>query len=70
MKRIGRYLITAVGLTTLGGAPSLFARDIDYGRGHDRREDRREFRRDERRYDRHYDRDDFYRYRYIRRDWR
>ena len=79
MKRIGRYLITAVGLMTLGGAPSLFARDRDYGR--DRREERRydDRRYDERRYDnwryddrrdyRHFDRDDFYRYRFVRRDW-
>jgi hypothetical protein len=66
MKRIGRYLITAVGLMTLGGAPSLFARDNDYHR--DRREDRREFRRREERRER-FDRDD-YRYRYFRRDWR
>lgn len=64
MKRIGRYLITAVGLMTMGGAPSLFARDFDHGR--DRREDRREFGR----YERHRDRDGFYRYRFDRRYWR
>ena len=58
MKRIGRYLITAVGLMTLGGAPSLFAGE--------RYHDRREFRR----YERHRERDHFYRYRYDRRDWR
>ena len=49
---------------TMGGAPSLFARDFDHGR--DRREDRREFRR----YERHRDRDGFYRYRFDRRYWR
>jgi len=56
MKRIGRYLITAVGLMTLGGAPSLFARD---------RDDRHEYRHRERREHRRFDRDDLY-----RRDWR
>jgi hypothetical protein len=67
MKRIGRYLITAMGLMTLGGTPALFAGDHDYRR--DRREDRREFRRREERRER-YDRDDWrYRY-YYRRDWR
>jgi hypothetical protein len=55
MKRIGRYLITALGMMTLGGAPSLFARDFD--RVEFRREDRREIRREYRRFDR----DDFYR---------
>jgi len=68
MKRIGRYLITAAGLMTLGGAPSLFAGDFDHGRG-ERREVRRE-RRDFRRYERRYDRDDFYRYRFDHRYWR
>ena len=67
MKRIGRYLITAVGMMTLGGAPSLFARDFDRGevrrdfRRDERREERREDRREERRERRRFDRDDFYR---------
>ena len=77
MKRIGRYLITAVGLMTLGGAPSLFAGDRDwredrreFRRGEERREEWREFRRREERREewlehRFGDRDDFY-----RRPWR
>jgi hypothetical protein len=55
MKRIGRYLITAVGLMSVCGG-SLFARDRDYTR--ERREVRRyevrryEVRHDYRRFDR------------------
>ncbi len=63
MKRIGRYLITGIGLLTMGAAPSLFARDYDYG--HDR--DRREYRRDERRFERERERE---RARFYHRYWR
>jgi hypothetical protein len=41
MKRLGRYLIAAVGLMTLGGATSMFAADRDYWRDREWREHRR-----------------------------